>query len=297
MLKLGRKATRTTGRQRQRSLDTSQVSNYNYRDQSTPAVTQRDQPPTKRLSDNFWLQRVGSIILLIAIVASVVNVLTLSSSAKVLPLSGSNQTFLHNTNVYQQAVDSLLKQSIWNHNKLTINTGRLADKLEAQFPELSSVSVTLPLLAHRPIVYVAANQPVLILLANNGAYVVDSTGRALLSTSQLPSNDQLNVPTISDQSGLTVTAGQQVLTSDNVSFIQIVTAQLQAAHLTIASMNLPVHTSELDVAISGQPYYVKFNLQSNDAKQQVGTFLAVLSKGIVPQHYIDVRVDGRAYYQ
>ncbi len=66
-------------------------------------------------------------------------------------------------------------------------------------------------------------------------------------------------------------------------------------------MTLPVGTSELDVRLAGQPYSVKFNLESGTARQQAGTFLATESKlksqNVTPAEYIDVRVDGRAYYK
>jgi hypothetical protein len=65
-------------------------------------------------------------------------------------------------------------------------------------------------------------------------------------------------------------------------------------------MVLPVQTNELDVNLAGQSYFVKFDLQENDPRQQAGTFLATIaslkSQNITPTKYVDVRVDGRAYY-
>jgi hypothetical protein len=64
---------------------------------------------------------------------------------------------------------------------------------------------------------------------------------------------------------------------------------------------LPPAASELDVQLNGRPYFVKFNLQSNNPRGEAGTFLATIAQlsrqNIVPGHYVDVRVDGRAYYQ
>ena len=78
-------------------------------------------------------------------------------------------------------------------------------------------------------------------------------------------------------------------------------AQLTAKQYTISALTLPAGTSELDASLSGLPYIVKFNLQATNARQQVGTFLATAgrlsSQHITPAKYVDVRVDGRAYYQ
>jgi hypothetical protein len=109
------------------------------------------------------------------------------------------------------------------------------------------------------------------------------------------------LPVVVDQSGLSVKVNHPVLTADNVSFVQIVAAELAAKQYTISAMSLPATSSELDVQLAGQPYFVKFNLQTNDAREQAGTFLATInqlhSQNITPAKYVDVRVDGRAYYQ
>jgi hypothetical protein len=140
-------------------------------DQERGVGRQIDREQVKATSRNlgrFWLQRFGLIILLVAIVVSVVNVLTLSASAKIVALTTSGDSaFLHSTQIYQTAADQMLAQSIWNHNKITIDTAKLSRQMLSQFPELSSVSVTIPLLAHRPLIYIEPAQPALILTARS----------------------------------------------------------------------------------------------------------------------------------
>jgi hypothetical protein len=90
------------------------------------------------------------------------------------------------------------------------------------------------------------------------------------------------------------------LSPDEVQFITGVLAQLQAKQLAITAVTLPPIAHELHVRIQGQPYYVKFNIQS-DARIAAGTFLATksyLEQGrITPAEYVDVRVEERAYYK
>jgi cell division septal protein FtsQ len=250
----------------------------------------------------FVAKRFGLIILLITLLFSAVNVLRLSDQAHVMSLTGSGgDSFLHDKAVYETAADKLLAKSVWNRNKITIDTGAVSKGMLEQFPELSSVSVTLPLLSQRPIVYIQTAQPALILSASNGSYIIDTSGKALLQADKLPNGSDLRLPTVTDQSGLRVTLNHQALTSGDVSFILTVIGQLNARHVAVSAMDLPIGTSELDVHIAGQPYIVKFNLQSGDARQQAGTFLATQSQlqkqNVTPSQYIDVRVDGRAYYK
>jgi hypothetical protein len=111
----------------------------------------------------------------------------------------------------------------------------------------------------------------------------------------------LQVPTVVDQNPLNITTGQVALPTTSVHFIQTVVAQLGAQHIHFTSIVLPKAASELDVQIAGKPFYVKFNTEDNSPLQQVGTFIAVYkhlqAQGITPHRYIDVRIDGRAYYK
>lgn len=249
----------------------------------------------------FWVQRFGLAILVVAALVSAVNVLTLSPTAKVMPLDGSTSSFLRPVPVYEQAANKILAGSIWNRNKVTVDTSELNKQLQAQFPELANLSVTIPLLAHRPLIYVEPARPALIMQAANGSFVIDSTGKTLARDDGSKVIQELKLPQLNDQSGLKLRLNRQALPAQNVSFIQNITAQLAAKQLAISGMTLPGGASELDVQVAGQPYFVKFNLQRDDPRGQAGTFLATIGalhkQNINPAKYVDVRADGRAYYQ
>ena len=275
------------------------------RDQSTPSAALADQPRRPSAGPGFvhlWLQRIGVIILSVAVLVSVVNVLSLSTDTKVVPLTAAgSRSFLRPTAVYAAAANRQLSSSIWSRNKITVNTSRLSHELLNQFPELSSVSVTVPLLAHRPVVYVATAQPALILATGSGSFVVDTTGKALIAGANPASLNQPNLPLLNDQSGLHIQANHQALPATNVGFIQVVIAQLAAKQFAVSGMTLPPAASELDVHLNGQPYFIKFNLESDQPREQAGTFLATIAQlrrqNITPGQYVDVRVPGRAYYK
>lgn len=302
----------SSGRQRlQPSDSTNRSTSFSYHarrsDQELNIGRNDQRAPVVRTTQgvkigSFWLNRFGAIVLLAAIILSAVNVLSLSSSSKVMPMtSDPTSPLLHSPAHYEAAAHKILATSALNRNKLTFDGAKLSRDLRKQFPEITSVSVTIPLVAHRPIVYIQTARPALVLAASNGTFVLSASGRALVPSTQLAGLDSLNLPLVGDQSGLGVSVGKQIITSENVSFIEDVAAQLAAKNVPIAAMTLPAATSQLDVQLTGKAYSVKFNLQSNTAMQQVGTFLATKSQlekqGTVPAKYIDVRVDGRAYYQ
>ena len=247
------------------------------------------------------LKRLGLLIVLVAATAFVVNTLSLSANARIVPLTtSSNKLLLRPSSTYAVAANRILKSTIWDHSKITVDANGLSNQMLNKFPELADVSLDIPLLGHQPLVYIEPAQPVLVLDASNGAFLIASSGKALLdlSGSVLAA---FNLPTVTDQSDLTIQLNHQVLPANYVMFIQAVITELAAKDFNVSSMTLPPTSSELDVHLSGQPYFIKFNLENNDPREQTGTFLAVINElkkqNMMPSQYIDVRVDGRAYYQ
>jgi hypothetical protein len=298
----------TSRRRLQRDAEPEQQRpKFSYRSKRSETVLntgrqlQRDLAPKVRHGFNFWLQRFGLFILLIVAIVSLANILTLSATPKILPLNGQKSSFLRNLDEYQSAGHEFLATSFLNRNKITVNSDKISSQMLARFPELYSASVTVPLLAHRPIIYVQSAKPVVIIVARNGAFVVGNTGKALIRGNDAAALGKYQVPVLTDQSGLKLKVDRQALSAKDVNFIQTIVAQLAAKQFTVAAMTLPAGTSELDVQLAGQPYTVKFNLQSDKARQEAGTFLSTIAslkkQNITPTKYVDVRVDGRAYYQ
>lgn len=245
----------------------------------------------------YSLQRFGLLIVILVLFISLINISMLSpDNPSILPLDPKNAGWPQQPSVYQGAVQKLLNGSIANRNKLTIDTTALSQELERQFPELEVVEVKMPLIGHRPIIYLGFAEPVLTLETVSRSYVIDRDGRAIAHS--LPNS---HLVTLKDDSDLPVTLGRSVLASDTVTFIEAVLFQLQQRQLHVSSFELPQGRSELDAHLAGQGYLIKFNLADNTPEQQVGTFLAVFhslqQQGITPAQYVDVRVEGRAYYK
>jgi hypothetical protein len=267
-----------------------------------------DEPPQRQFKRRARriARRIPAYIALIIILFCVGNAITLSNNPKVIPIGdktdkASQQLFIRSSSIYQNAAQKLFDTSIMNRNKLTVDASHITTQLKQEFPELQSVSIALPLLGHRPVVYIQPAAPTFILTnQHGGVFVLDKSGRALVSGNDAVQAAKLNLPTVHDDSGLEVRVGQIALPSNDVAFIAQVAGQLQAQHIGYDSLTLPAAASELDVKVTGVPYLVKFNMQG-DAKEQAGTFIAVRQQlggqHITPGQYIDVRVPGRAYYK
>ena len=256
---------------------------------------------TAQRAARYWTRRFGLLLVIIALIIGVISLLSLSTDAKVLPVDPDQPPTLHSVSAYEAAADRLFSASVLNRNKLTVDTVGISRQLQHQFPELSVVTITLHLVGHRPIVYVAQADPAFLFEAGDGhAYVIDTSGRAIGDATDM-SVGRLGLVHVRDQSATRIHIGDLILASSTVRFIMSVQYQLSQKGLKASLYELPSASSELDLHLEGLPYLVKFNLASDSVLQQIGSFLAVKhsleGKGITPGAYIDVRLDGRAYYK
>lgn len=256
----------------------------------------REPGPAKSKHGRLWI--VLAFICLVLVVMSL-----FQSTSPAIKLTGStdSQALLRPSQVYQSAAQQALHKNFWSWFKPAADPAAVTTSLQQQFPELAIASLQIPLVGLRPTLVVAAHAPALVLVGNGGTYVVDETGTALVASSQLAASLRNKLPLVTDNSGLTVAAGTNILPQDDVVFIEQVLAYLKAAKVSWQELTLPAAANELDVRIDGTAYYVKFALQGGaSARQQVGSFLAVRDKlqgGAAPHEYVDVRVSERAYYK
>lgn len=247
-------------------------------------------------------QKAGLLLLLIAMLAATLKLLSLSNQPRIISVdNNTNSSFLHDFKDYQATTSNRLSGSIFNSNKITVNSGSVTKDLVAKYPELTAASMTVPLFLNRPIIYIQAAKPVVIISVANGDFVVGENGRAIMRGDNFHDLQQYHLPELVDQSAVKLKTGDQALTISNVKFLRTIISSLAAKGYKISAMILPAGTSELDVRLANEAYFVKFNLQSNTAREQAGTFLATINylkrHAQQPHKYIDARVNGRAYFQ
>ena len=268
--------------------------------QEAPSGRRLEPEAIKRLEGPPWWHHLPTFIAALAIGSSLIYSLSLSTNPKVIQPTDSSAVLLRPPDTYQQAAQTLFEDSFLDHNKITVDSGGIARQLQAQFPELANVSIALPLVGRRPLVYLQPSPPALTLATNSGLFVLDQRGRVVIVADKVNKLTDLHLPVITDQSGLGVAVGDFALTQSDVSFIQTVIGQLTAQKLSVQNIVLPPAAAELDIKLAGQPYTIKMNLQ-DDARQQIGAFLAAKKQldgsGQTPSSYFDVRVNERVYYR
>ena len=202
---------------------------------------------------------------------------------------------------YDAVVSKAIGASLYDQLKLTITSQDLSNYITARLPEVQYVSVTVPFIGSTPSVYLQLQSPVMAYVTNEGEFLLDNQGVVIAPASAISAKQLSQLNTVINQSITGVNIGSRVLNGPSVSFIETVAQSLKIKAVPVSKMVLVPGTEEMDVYVANQPYRVKFNLYEPDALQQVGTYLATIAtlkqKNITPSQYIDVRVDGRAYYK
>jgi hypothetical protein len=273
---------RTTAQKEERAREKPKQTNK-------PSNTARTQQRSLTTRLSYWL-------IIIVFIVCAVKILSLNNDPKIIVISNAGNSLTHSTTVYQQAASKILNQSYANRNKITFSSQELVVRMQQQFPELQSVSVALPIVGNRPVIYLAPVEPSLVLQSGGINYAMSHSGVVLAKVINLPSN----ILPIQDQSTSLPQLGTRALPASTVSFAETIAYQLKASHVSVSGFVLPGTSNyELDVQLTGKPYIAKFNIEA-DAIQQSGALLSVLqylNGKPQPTNYIDVRVVERAYYK
>ena len=270
----------------------SQARDRNMRQIET--INEADTPEMKR-----WLVLIALVIILFAVVFE----LGLSTTANIDIVQPSGFKYLpHSLAQYKSAASVAISSSVFNRFKTTISSNDIATILEQRYPEIAYAAVTVPLIGLNPTVHIQLARPVLIYSVDNaGSYLVSSSGFIVAAATSVPKAELKSLPDVYAVNSVPNGDRVQVLTSDSVTFIETVQQALALKGMSIARMNLVPMAEELDVYPLGTAYYIKFNLNQTDALSQVGTYLATIAnlkqQNKLPTQYIDVRLDGRAYYK
>ena len=253
----------------------------------------KPKPKVKKSAVRKFLFGIADTMLIVLLLIGLVYSMLVRPNPKVITTSN----VYHAVAVYQEAAIKQFQQ-LKNRNKVSLDETGIVNALQAEFPEIASASVELPLFGETPILHLNISAPSFVLASGGKAYIVDSQGVVVGEATDFPAVK--NLPQVIDQSGFGVKIGSQTLSADNVAFINTLVAEAKQANVAIASLTLPSLAQELDLRTSDRGYYVKFFL-GGDAAQQSGQFLAARhdfdQSGNQPSQYLDVRVAGKIYYK
>jgi hypothetical protein len=289
---------------RQAAPITKQKKVFSYYD-NRPADSQKPSS-TKyipKVTRQQWVRNLPAIFAIIVVFISALYCLGLNNKPQVVIAPPTDSTAvppLRSKQAYQQGAEDILHESILNSTKFTINTARFEKQFLQRFPEVADVSISLPLISQQPVITLQEAEPALLVQSSHHLVVLGKDGRVIMSADSLTPAVRQQLTLVTDQSGLSTDLGKGVLSTTDVQFILTVLAQLKAQHLTPQTVTLPAQSQEVDIKLNGQPYFIKFDLGTSP-QQGVGAYLALKQlldqQKVTPSSYVDVRIEGRAYYK
>lgn len=246
----------------------------------------------------FTWQKAPVILVTVILVISLGYATLLGSDARFK--TTKSDVLLRDEETYASATKKILQSSISNKNKLSISTHSIELALLQEFPELSDVAITVPIMGKKPIVELKSEQPELFLANQKGVFVINNEGRVVAKTNQNNGIKDLVLPIVREESNYPIELGKSALTKQEVVFITTLLTQLENKNLEIESLTLPPAASEMHVKIKNLPYYIKFNLLT-DARIASGQFIAAKKQfenlNDIPQEYVDVRVEEKVFFK
>ncbi len=287
---------------RQRKTESAEENNkYSYSSRRADKNLNRGRNQHKsEINKVSVLNKLITLIIILLIVILAFKILKVKPGVIVVVNNSNQSAEKINTQSIKKSTDIQLSRSLLNSNKITLNKSKIVSNVLNANPNVNNASLKLSIFSSNPTLYIIPAEPAVIIQTSDNTYnLVNNAGKVYSKTASL-NPLSTNKVILKDQERNNLNINQKVLPTSNISFIKEIQGQLNAKNFKIEYMTIPPKTEELDVYLKAQPYFVKFNLENTDARQQAGMFLATitqLSKSTIPSKYIDVRVDGRAYYQ
>lgn len=190
--------------------------------------------------------------------------------------------------------EHLIRQNIWWSNLLSLDTSKLAAKIEQEDPQLKQVSVR----RRWPrgiAVQTSDKRPSLVWDTGGERYLIDADG----TTITLANREGEGLPTVRDQSNLPTESGKVIVTSRFVSFVTTVVAALPLQGIKVSTIE--VHETTLDLYLTTDKNYQIILDTSRAASDELNDLKLILktlsAQKLTPSAYIDLRVPGKAYYK
>lgn len=265
------------------------------------------QPKKLKTSLKIKYGKYSKIIIVIVLILVVYNLFIFTSYVNITITNPNVEAYdnLLAPNYIQKRIDSYFNSSIYNKLKLTIDSSAFGQYMTNQFPEISSGSLVYDFLGNGANIYLSLKQPNLTYqtIGDKLYYFINDQGDIVGYTNQLSQVKQLDAPlvesTITPQ--ISLGSSNKLLTNSEVNFISTVNSLLVKAKKTVQKFVIIPSKEEVDCYLVSTNYYIRFNLASNQPQLEVGTYLATLAtlnkQNITPNQYIDVMVEGRAYFK
>jgi hypothetical protein len=241
----------------------------------------------RRRVGSLFLMILGTIILLALLVGQV-------TAESVVGLVDKDLSRKVDTATYQKVINDYLDNHPIERLRFALNQQSLTEYVSSVKPEVKVVTQQSSFGIGATHFTLGMRHPVAGWHIGPQQYYVDSSGIAF-------EENYFASPTvqITDDSGISLESGTTVTSSRFLSFVGKIVSQAQGRGYTVTDAILPTGTTrQIDIKLQGVSSVIRLSIDRGAGEQieDMDRSLNFLkSKGQIPS-YIDLRVDGKAYY-
>ena len=195
----------------------------------------------------------------------------------------------------KEEADKYLSSRLLGRNWLFMNGGELKTSLQKTFTGQESIIVQKSF-PNRLSIKTDEQKPSLVWKTGSKSYVVSVNGSVM---SELQAGQLGELPLVNDNSNIPTKTGDRVVGRDFVDFTNKVFEFIKSSNLGPSLMSVSDTTVELRVQTTSG-YEIRFNSLASPESQirSLSSTLDLLAaENKKPSEYIDLRVDGRAFYK
>jgi len=241
-------------------------------------------------------RKVGGVFFVVLVTIVLLSFLLLQLTTQVV-IIGQNAKMSRSldTSIYVEVVNEYLDRHPIERLRFVLSDDQLAAYVATQYPEVASVKQRTTWGIGESRYELSLREPVAGWVIDGKQYYVDAEGVAF-------ENNYYESPTVQiiDESGARPISGATVISTRFLGFIGRVVALGEERGYIVTEAKLPLGTTrQADIRIEGVSSSIKLSIDRGAGEQvedldRTLTFLK--SRGLAPS-YIDLRVEGRAYYQ
>jgi hypothetical protein len=196
---------------------------------------------------------------------------------------------------YTAAIDEYYAAKPIERLRFLLNRESFTSHMQAAHPEIETITVDPGESLGEASVVISAREPV-------ARWTIDGTNRYVDSTGVVFERSYFGIPQLQivDNSGITSDTVKAVASNRFLGFVGRLIALSEDRGLIVQKITIPTLTTrQVAVNIKGKPYQFKFSIDRSAGKQveDMARITDYMTKQRLQPEYVDIRVEGKAFYK
>lgn len=253
------------------------------------------QKGSKQFSRKFSWKRLIRPTIYVVILAIFLYAITASSLLRVNDIEVEGAVTISSEDVRRQ-VENVISSSPISQNVIFVPLGEISDKLKTDNYQIATVKIDRVFPTGLKVT-ISEQKPNILWKSAGQVYIISEDGRAY--GGEVTEELERELPLVVDSTNLPVRTGERQASAGFVKFVRALKDQFSSTGLSSIELQVGETTTDLSVTTT-DGYQVKFDT-TREIETQIGALNDVLSilkkQGKKPAEYIDLRINGRAFYK